>query len=99
MPLCAVVTGYVPLKPDELRVNMCLCINVCVCELCVNLQHAFLATSLVSLSLPPHPFSRSLPCALLQGKVRPVKVLGILCMIDEGEADWKVVAIDREDPW
>jgi len=33
------------------------------------------------------------------GKVRPVKVLGILCMIDEGEADWKVVAIDREDPW
>jgi hypothetical protein len=26
-------------------------------------------------------------------------VLGILCMIDEGEADWKVVAIDREDPW
>ena len=34
-----------------------------------------------------------------QGKVRPVKVLGILCMIDEGEADWKVVVIDREDPW
>lgn len=33
------------------------------------------------------------------GTVRPVKVLGILCMIDEGEADWKVVAIDREDPW
>ena len=33
------------------------------------------------------------------GVVRPVKVLGILCMIDEGEADWKVVAIDREDPW
>jgi len=33
------------------------------------------------------------------GKVRPVKVLGILCMIDEGEADWKVVVIDREDPW
>ena len=33
------------------------------------------------------------------GTVRPVKVLGVLCMIDEGEADWKVVAIDREDPW
>jgi len=33
------------------------------------------------------------------GKVRPVKVLGVLCMIDEGEADWKVVAIDRTDPW
>jgi len=24
------------------------------------------------------------------GAVRPVKVLGILCMLDEGEADWKV---------
>jgi len=33
------------------------------------------------------------------GAVRPVKVLGVLCMIDEGEADWKVVAIDRTDPW
>jgi len=33
------------------------------------------------------------------GKVRPVKVLGVLCMVDEGEADWKIVAIDREDPW
>mmetsp|Transcript_15620 Transcript_15620/g.23982 ORF Transcript_15620/g.23982 Transcript_15620/m.23982 type:complete len:316 (-) Transcript_15620:4-951(-) len=33
------------------------------------------------------------------GKVRPVKVLGILCMIDEGEADWKVVTIDAEDKW
>jgi inorganic pyrophosphatase len=33
------------------------------------------------------------------GSVRPVKVLGILCMIDEGEADWKVVTIDMEDKW
>lgn len=33
------------------------------------------------------------------GDIRPVKVLGILCMIDEGEADWKVVAIDAEDKW
>lgn len=33
------------------------------------------------------------------GKVRPVKVLGILMMIDEGEADWKVIAIDAEDKW
>jgi len=32
-------------------------------------------------------------------EIRPVKVLGILCMIDEGEADWKVVAIDAEDKW
>jgi inorganic pyrophosphatase len=35
---------------------------------------------------------------VLQG-VRPVKVLGILMMIDEGEADWKVVTIDAEDKW
>lgn len=34
----------------------------------------------------------------MQG-VRPVKVLGILCMIDEGECDWKVVVIDAEDKW
>mmetsp|Transcript_503 Transcript_503/g.1173 ORF Transcript_503/g.1173 Transcript_503/m.1173 type:complete len:310 (+) Transcript_503:252-1181(+) len=33
------------------------------------------------------------------GEVRPVKVLGILCMIDEGEADWKVVVIDAMDKW
>jgi inorganic pyrophosphatase len=28
-----------------------------------------------------------------------VKVLGIICMIDEGECDWKVVVIDAEDKW
>lgn len=33
------------------------------------------------------------------GDIRPVKVLGILCMIDEGEADWKVISIDAEDKW
>jgi inorganic pyrophosphatase len=33
------------------------------------------------------------------GGVRTVKVLGILAMIDEGETDWKVVAIDVTDPW
>jgi len=33
------------------------------------------------------------------GGVRPVKVLGVLCMIDEGEADWKVITIDAEDKW
>jgi len=33
------------------------------------------------------------------GEVRPVKILGILCMIDEGEADWKLVTIDAEDKW
>lgn len=33
------------------------------------------------------------------GEVRQVKVLGILCMIDDGEADWKVITIDMEDRW
>lgn len=33
------------------------------------------------------------------GAIRPVKVLGILGMIDEGECDWKVVVIDAEDKW
>lgn len=33
------------------------------------------------------------------GDIRPVKVLGVLLMIDEGECDWKVVAIDVEDKW
>jgi inorganic pyrophosphatase len=28
-----------------------------------------------------------------------VKVLGIICMIDEGECDWKVVVIDAADKW
>lgn len=36
---------------------------------------------------------------LFSQEIRPVKVLGILCMIDEGEADWKVVVIDAEDKW
>jgi len=33
-----------------------------------------------------------------QGQVIQVKVLGILAMIDEGETDWKVIAINTEDP-
>jgi len=32
------------------------------------------------------------------GAVITVKPLGVLCMIDDGEADWKVLAIDSEDP-
>lgn len=28
------------------------------------------------------------------GEVRPVKVLGVLAMIDEGETDWKIIAVD-----
>lgn len=41
----------------------------------------------------------SIPTICFTQEIRPVKVLGILCMIDEGEADWKVVTIDAEDKW
>ncbi|CAK8999366.1 Inorganic pyrophosphatase (Pyrophosphate phospho-hydrolase) (PPase), partial [Durusdinium trenchii] len=33
------------------------------------------------------------------GEVQTVKVLGVLAMIDEGEMDWKVIAIASDDPW
>ncbi|KAG5179119.1 inorganic pyrophosphatase [Tribonema minus] len=33
------------------------------------------------------------------GDVRQVKVLGVLAMIDDGETDWKVIAIDADDRW
>jgi len=33
-----------------------------------------------------------------RGSVIQVKVLGILAMIDEGETDWKVMAINTQDP-
>jgi len=36
--------------------------------------------------------------ALEQGAVEPVKVLGVLAMIDDGELDWKVIAIRKADP-
>lgn len=35
---------------------------------------------------------------LVSGQVVQVKVLGILAMIDEGEMDWKVIAINVKDP-
>jgi len=38
--------------------------------------------------------SKTLPT----GTVTKVKVLGILAMIDDGELDWKVIAIDAADP-
>mmetsp|Transcript_20886 Transcript_20886/g.52876 ORF Transcript_20886/g.52876 Transcript_20886/m.52876 type:complete len:277 (+) Transcript_20886:142-972(+) len=34
----------------------------------------------------------------LGGEIYPVKVLGVLGMIDEGEMDWKAIAIDMDDP-
>ncbi|KAK9446421.1 inorganic pyrophosphatase [Limtongia smithiae] len=32
------------------------------------------------------------------GEVKQVKVLGIMALLDEGETDWKVIAIDVRDP-
>ncbi|KDE07534.1 inorganic pyrophosphatase [Microbotryum lychnidis-dioicae p1A1 Lamole] len=32
------------------------------------------------------------------GQVKQVKVLGIMALLDEGETDWKVIAIDVNDP-
>ncbi|KAI8053430.1 inorganic diphosphatase [Syncephalis plumigaleata] len=32
------------------------------------------------------------------GQVKQVKILGIMALIDEGETDWKVIAIDVNDP-
>lgn len=36
--------------------------------------------------------------ALEMGSVKEVKVLGVLAMIDDGELDWKVLAIATDDP-
>ncbi|XP_056442274.1 inorganic pyrophosphatase 2, mitochondrial [Gadus chalcogrammus] len=38
----------------------------------------------------------SLVC--VPGQVIQVKVLGVLAMIDEGETDWKVIAVNADDP-
>eukprot|EP00527_Entomoneis_sp_CCMP2396_P004886 CAMPEP_0198140160 /NCGR_PEP_ID=MMETSP1443-20131203/3369_1 /TAXON_ID=186043 /ORGANISM="Entomoneis sp., Strain CCMP2396" /LENGTH=274 /DNA_ID=CAMNT_0043802503 /DNA_START=104 /DNA_END=928 /DNA_ORIENTATION=+ len=36
--------------------------------------------------------------ALAMGTIKPVKPLGVLAMIDDGELDWKVLAIATDDP-
>ena len=33
-----------------------------------------------------------------RGEVKQVKILGVMALIDEGETDWKVLAIDVNDP-
>ena len=33
-----------------------------------------------------------------RGEVRQVKTLGLMALIDEGETDWKIIAIDISDP-
>lgn len=32
------------------------------------------------------------------GQIKQVKILGTLALLDEGETDWKMVAIDLDDP-
>ncbi|KAI8070811.1 inorganic pyrophosphatase [Gongronella butleri] len=32
------------------------------------------------------------------GQVKQVKILGVLALLDEGETDWKLIAIDVKDP-
>ena len=34
----------------------------------------------------------------VRGQVKQVKVLGVIALIDEGETDWKIIAIDVNDP-
>lgn len=36
--------------------------------------------------------------ALEMGSVTPVKPVGVYAMIDDGELDWKVIAISSNDP-
>eukprot|EP00816_Leptocylindrus_hargravesii_P013848 CAMPEP_0196808596 /NCGR_PEP_ID=MMETSP1362-20130617/8577_1 /TAXON_ID=163516 /ORGANISM="Leptocylindrus danicus, Strain CCMP1856" /LENGTH=280 /DNA_ID=CAMNT_0042182995 /DNA_START=42 /DNA_END=884 /DNA_ORIENTATION=- len=36
--------------------------------------------------------------AIDMGSVAPVKILGVIAMIDDGELDWKVLAISTDDP-
>ncbi|XP_045068573.1 inorganic pyrophosphatase 2, mitochondrial-like [Coregonus clupeaformis] len=40
----------------------------------------------------------ALPQVCSPGQVIQVKVLGVLAMIDEGETDWKLIAINADDP-
>ena len=37
-------------------------------------------------------------CFVCRGSVIKVKLLGAVALIDEGETDWKVLAIDVDDP-
>ena len=36
-------------------------------------------------------------CLHAAGSIVPVKIVGILGLIDEGETDWKLIAIDIRD--
>jgi inorganic pyrophosphatase len=39
------------------------------------------------------------PATMHVGAVAPVKVLGCIALIDEGETDWKLVTIRADHPW
>lgn len=32
------------------------------------------------------------------GQTKQVKILGVMALLDEGETDWKLIAIDHKDP-
>jgi inorganic pyrophosphatase len=32
------------------------------------------------------------------GQIKQVKVLGAMALLDEGETDWKIIAVDVKDP-
>jgi inorganic pyrophosphatase len=32
------------------------------------------------------------------GQVKQVKILGAMALLDEGETDWKIIAVDINDP-
>lgn len=33
-----------------------------------------------------------------RGQIKQVKILGVMALLDEGETDWKLIAIDINDP-
>lgn len=33
-----------------------------------------------------------------RGQIKQVKILGVMALLDEGETDWKLIAIDIKDP-
>ena len=84
---------------------MCACVRICV-NVCIRT-----ILPVVGCHFFPSPFLTSSEHALSsmclvvshfkigeQGEVKQVKVLGCLALIDEGETDWKIFAIDASDP-
>lgn len=64
---------------------------------------SFLLIIITKIKAPVSPCSGSVLTLVIsqvctRGEIIKVKVLGILAMIDEGETDWKVIAINVDDP-